>query len=57
MERARRMKSAGVATTTWGGKGGGVRKLIPTATWRRGARVVGSSLWRALRADHVTMER
>lgn len=26
-----------------GREGGGVRKLIPTATWRRGARVVGSS--------------
>lgn len=32
------------------------RKDYPPATWRRGARVVGS-LWRALRADHVTMER
>ena len=39
----------------------GGRKLIPPATWRRGARVVvGSTLWRAVRAvraDHVTMER
>lgn len=40
-------------------EGGGLgRKLIPPATWRRGKRlVVGSTLWRALRPDHVTMER
>ena len=31
-ESARRMKSAGVVTRTWGGD----RKLIPPATWRRG---------------------
>lgn len=36
----------------------GARKLIPSATWRRGEKVVvGSTLWRALRADHVTIKR
>lgn len=36
----------------------GGRKLIPSATWRRGEKVVvGSTLWRALRADHVTIKR
>lgn len=39
------------------GRGVGGRKLIPLATWWRGVRVVGSTLLRALSADHVTIER
>lgn len=55
-KRERKKKSCGLATKAWGGG----RKLIHPATWRRGAWVVvvvGSTLWRALKADHVTMER